>query len=352
MNTRYLEKKNFMKQHDELIKFAETDHIYTAFNPFVHEFIKSRVVWNGVAPLISTTEFIGTFFPKVDFGALAIRTWNSVSRRIEMEMDVESKYKGCTSVKDIEAVWSQGRILGTKMHEQFEDLSNLFQYEKDNFDKPIERLIGNTAIFPERRHFFEYLDYFEMQYGKHEFFRSELLFYDPIIHLSGCADTILYKPEDDTYVITDFKRMKTKLKRDPLRSKKSVKELGPGSKGKLLPAFKNVRNNACNKYGIQLTLYKHLFERMNPGKKISGLYLVVVSADKIGTDDALEIINIPLTKFDSCIRQAFRYRAEHLLATSHMYLPKAWGDAIGKELYVDPNEVYSTSDYELSDDEM
>ncbi len=350
MNTKYLEHKHFHEKHDKLIKFEEIGHKYNAFNPFVQEFIPSKVEWNNILPMKSATEFLGQFFPSVDFKHLALKTWNNIEKRIEMEMDVESRYSGCKSVEDIQKVWGQGAILGTEMHARYEDLSNLFQYEKDNHDKPIEKIVENTTNFPERSYFFEYLDYFQMQYGKHEFFRSELLFYDPILHLSGCADTILYKPEDGTYVITDFKRVKTKLPRDPVRPKKSIKDIGPGSKGQLLPAFKKVRNNASNKYGIQLTLYKHLFQRMHPKKKVSALYLIVVRADKIGTDQALEIINIPLTKFDSCIKQAFRYRAEQMLATSHVHLPKNWGDALGKELYVESYEDSSDSEYEFGDE--
>ena len=334
MNTRYLEKKNYLEKHDALIKFFEEDHIYKAFNPFVMEWIISKQEHAGIQPMISSTEFLSQFFTKFDFKSLALRTWNNIEKRIEMEMDINSKYAGCKNVQDVQKVWSRGAELGTIMHARMEDMSNLVQYELDNHDKPIERVIANGPDFPEREHFFEYLDHFGIASGQHEFFRSELLFYDPILHLSGCADTILFKPKDGTYVITDFKRLKKKIDRDPQNPRqKDVSKLSESGRGKLLPSFINTRNNSCNKYGLQLTLYKHLFERMNPGKKVSSIHLVVVNSSLIGEKGCLEIVEIPLHKFDKHIEEAFKYRAEELLGNSHKFLPTKWANALGKELY-------------------
>ena len=335
MNTRYLEKKNNLEKHDALIKFEEENHLYTCFNPFIMEWVISKREHGGIKAIQSGTEFLNQFFISVDFKALAMKLWNNPEKRIEMENDSTSKYFGCKSCKDIEKIWSQGAKDGTKMHAVYEDLSNLCAYEIDNVDKPIEKVFRDVTDFPEKRYFFEYLDFFGIEKGEHEFYRSELKFYDPVLHLSGTADTILYRPSDNTYVITDFKRCKSALKRDPQNPRqKDVSKLGASSRGRFLPSFINTRNNSCNKYGLQLTLYKHLFERMNPDKKVSGLFIVVVNSSKLGDDDSLEIIEIPLNKFDKHIEEAFRYRAEEMLGSSHKYLPMKWNDALGKELYI------------------
>lgn len=148
------------------------------------------------------------------------------------------------------------------------------------------------------------------------FHRTELLMWHNVLHLSGMIDALLYDKNSDTYIIVDWKRCKDGVKGDPNPNNpktKPVHKLSAMGRGRGLPAFEKIRNNDENKYGCQLTLYKHMFEHMT-GKKISGMYIVVINSTLIGQPNTLDIKEVPLTRFDECIRQVFENRAREMLA--------------------------------------
>ena len=313
---RYLQ-KNPVKGSDQ-IKFQDEGHHYWARSKYYEDWVSNSDGLGGL-PLISATTVLDKYFHFDRYG-IALRIWNNPERRHAMKYDMNSQYYGCESVEDIVKKWSKGAEEGTKLHAHYEDMSNILEYDKDHppeqgvklmqhiYDE--EKLTGYT----EKTYFYDFVRKFRLDDKESgmSFYRTELLLWHDVLHFSGTIDTLLYNEKDDSYVITDFKRVKGGIKGDPKNPKKPVHMLAPGGRGRGLPAFEGLRNNSMNRYGCQLTLYKKMFEHMT-GKRISGLYLIVVNSMLIGKSNALKIHEIPLTKYDECIRQAFEERARHML---------------------------------------
>lgn len=318
MKTRYLEEKNIIEETHK-IKFADVGHMYWAYSPFYDDWVHTNDGIGG-SKMISTTTILSPHFPS-DFDAAALRIWNNPALRLKMENDTTYKYFGCQSPDDIRKIWSVGATKGTEMHAYFEDMCNLIEYDRDY---PVngsdtftnEYVKSKLDKYDEKKYFFEAINYFGIREGKHKFFRTELLMWHNVLHLSGMIDCLLHHPESDTYVIVDWKRCKNGVKGDPVNPRVKFDDLKPSAKGQLLPAFEKLRNHNYNKYGCQLTLYKHMFQHMT-GKKISGMFLVVIDSAKIGKKGCLSIQEIPLNKFDECIGQLFECRARSMLAEHH-----------------------------------
>lgn len=173
--------------------------------------------------------------------------------------------------------------------------------------------------YNEKMYLFMFLDKFKLLDPESgiNFHRTEMLMWHNVLHISGMIDALLYDKNTDSYIIVDWKRCKGGVKGDPNPNNprtKPVEQLAPSGRGQGLPAFEMLRNNNANKYGCQLTLYKQIFENMT-GKRISGMFLVVVDHTKIGKSSALDIQEVPLTKFDECIRQVFENRAREMLGS-------------------------------------
>ena len=322
--TRHLDEKN-KNEYDGLIKFEEEAHHYWMMSKYLGEYV-STLDGCGSAPLISTTTILKEYWPESDFKKLALKTWNNPQNRVKMVNDPTYKYYKCACVQDILDVWGQGAVLGTRLHAQFEDFANLVEYDRDHAGestKTFEHLYHDASLegYMEKTYFLEFCKQFRIMDGEYRFYRTEFMMAHDVLHLSGMIDGLLYHPASDTYVIIDYKRMKGKMPKDPKNPRKQVHELSPSGRGRGLPAFEALRAHAGNKYGCQLTLYKHLFEHMFPGKMISGMYLIVVDSTKIGKPDALEITEVPLTKYDSCIEQLFEERARDILGNFGDVLP-------------------------------
>jgi hypothetical protein len=182
------------------------------------------------------------------------------------------------------------------------------------------------------------------------FYRTEMLMWHNVLHISGMIDGLLYDKNTDSYIIVDWKRCKGGVKGDPDPNNsrtKRVEDLKPSGRGQGLPAFELLRNNNANKYGCQLTLYKKMFEHMT-GKRISGMYLVVIDSEKLGKANALDIQEVPLTKFDECIRQVFENRAREMLSTFQNTLDDDHIDALIEQLPDDDDPGPSVPECELS----
>jgi hypothetical protein len=313
---RYLQ-KNPVKGSDQ-IKFQDEGHKYWARSKYYDDWVSNSDGLGGL-PLISATTVLDKYFHFDRYG-IALKIWNNPEKRHAMKYDMTSPYYGCESVHDIITKWSKGAEEGTKLHAHYEDMANILEYDKDNkpeegvklmrhlYDE--ERLVG----FTEKSYFYEFVKQFGLDDPESgmRFYRTELLLWHDILHLSGTIDGLLYNEKDDSYVIIDWKRCKGGVKGDPVNPKKPVHLLAPGGRGFGLPAFECLRNNSMNRYGCQLTLYKNMFEHMT-GKRISGLYLVAIDSKLIGKKNALKIHHVPLTKYDECIRQAFEERAREML---------------------------------------
>lgn len=322
--TRFLEEHNKVET-DAKIKFQDEGHAYWLWSKYLCDWPSSKDGC-GSAPLLSTTTILGKYFMSPDFTRKAIELWNKPENRIKMETDPSYKYYGCKSVDDILKIWSQGSTLGTKMHNFFEDLGNLIEYDREHpqngyseFAKLYEA--AEHSDYDEKKYFLDFCEQFGLVTGKRKFWRTEFLMAHDVLHISGMIDGLLYDTETDTYIIIDYKRMKGGLPKDPKNPRKPVHELGPRSRGQGLPAFECLRNHAGNKYGCQLTLYKNLFETMFPGKKVSGMFLIVVDSTKIGKPEALQITEIPLDKYQDCIDQLMEARANEILANHEDTLP-------------------------------
>lgn len=348
--TRYLQDKNNDIWNTK-IKFEDEGHKYWAYSKFYEEWVSSNYGGGG-APIVSTTTVLSPHFP-YDSEKMAMDIWNNPKNRLRMETDPTYKYYKCTCLDDIKLIWSTGSKEGTKMHANFEDLANIVEYDKDNHTKKSSitktvdkkestiveykvvssaknlniHLLENTETmlytshklsdYEEKMYFFMFINQFNMDHPESDlsFFKTEMLMWHDILHISGTIDALLYNKKTDSYVIVDWKRCKNGVKTDPNPNNprtKPVHLLSAQGRGQGLPAFEMLRNNTYNKYGCQLTLYKFIFEYMT-GKKISGLYIVAIDNTKIGQTNALKIHEVPLTKFDECIRQVFENRAREML---------------------------------------
>lgn len=370
LKTRYLEEKNHVEGTDK-IKFQEEGHKYWAYSKYYDDWVSTKD-GVGACPLTSTTTILGRFFV-MDMDKIAVDIWNNPKFRLLMETDPSYKYYGCRSIEDIKNIWSRGALEGTKMHANFEDFVNLIEYDKDhpqtysgdpiigisgkvNNTKRDEIMINavasardykdghyseNAAMrsykfhlrndtasylyaqaklegYYEKMYLFMFLEKFKLLDPSSgiNFYRTELMLWHEVLHISGMIDGLLYDKNTDTYIIIDWKRCKGGIKGDPDPSNprtKPVHLLSPGGRGQGLPAFEKLRNHNGNKYGCQLTLYKHMFEHMT-GQKISGMYIIAIDSVKIGKPNALTIHQVPLTKYDECIRQVFEDRARTILA--------------------------------------
>ena len=319
MHLRFLKHTNSYEISDEKIRFFDEDHIYQAYSPYFKEWISTKS--SGGGPMIvSTTTFLSKFWPQTDFRRLAANVWNKEENRIRMLNDVTYKYFGCKSIKDIENLWKQGRDLGTQMHNHFENCANILEWarkNKDNDGSLMNLYVQRNQNFPEIKHFFEACQQLDILSGNRVFWRTEMLMFNPCLHISGMADGILYDKCTDSYIIIDWKRLKGGLKGDPKIRATPIEKLKPSGKGLHYAPFQQLRKHDENKYGCQLTLYKHLFQGMFPEKRVSAMYLVVVNS----STDELTIHEVPLNKYDACVQCAFFDRAKELMDTFGNDLP-------------------------------
>lgn len=313
---RYLESVNIVPG-TERIKFEDEGHKYWAFSNYYTDWVSSKEGIGGM-PLKSATGVLDKYF-HFDRDGMALNIWKKVENRYKMEYDPTYKYYGCKSVEDIIGKWSQGATDGTKMHAHYEDMANLLEYDKahgGNGSNLMQNLYAEAQLggYHEKAYFHDFVKRFKIDDPNSgmSFYRTELLLWHEVLHLSGTIDGLLYNKNDDSYIIIDWKRCKGGVKLEG-KSRKPVHQLAAGSRGRGLKAFLNLRNNKINRYGCQLTFYKKLFEHMT-GKRVSALYIVSVDSEKVGSPSAFKLINIPIDKYDECIRQAFEERAREMIA--------------------------------------
>lgn len=318
--TRYL-LKNKIKNEDN-VKFQEEGHFYWFRSSFYDDWVSTTNGLGGL-PIKSASSILDKYFV-YGGGNAALKIWNKPEERHKMKYDTTSKYYGCESLEDVDNIMKAPMYAGTKMHAHYEDLCNLLEYDKAH-DSPTlmqhlycaEKLEG----YQEKTYFYDFVKMFKIDDVNSglSFYRTELMLYDEVLHLTGTIDALLYNSIDDSYVIVDWKRCGGGLKCDPNPNNpntKPVYKLSDSGRGAGLEVFKNMRNNSMNRYGSQLTYYKNLFERMT-GKRVSALYLVVVDSKKIGQKSAMKVHAIPIDKYQEGIRQAFEERALEMLGMCH-----------------------------------
>ena len=218
-------------------------------------------------------------------------------------------------------MWKKGAEYGTLMHARYELLGNLLEMTRNHTTHIVceKDFIEQAPCFPEKEFFVRFCkDYrFQLFAGKSIFWRTELLLFHELLHITGTIDAVLYDEKHDEYIIIDYKRQKGKLATDPIGKNmrtKPISELPQSSRGKCLPAYEMIRNNNGNKYAIQLCIYARLFEEIFQ-KRVRAMFLICVDSTKIETDSAkaLDIVQIDRSKYTQCINQLFSARAEEIL---------------------------------------
>lgn len=322
-HTRYLEGRNPMSQDNDIV-FHEEGHVYECYNHLLNKKVSSKDDGELIIAVESVTTILRMFFKEVDFSQFSFAVWNKPENRVRMQTDTTYKYFGCTSIADIEAIWAQGAILGTKMHAVFEDISNIMEYERDQNDTTVigkyttEYIKENHPKYVETKYFNMFVKRFGLSIApdsNRSFFRTEFRMYDPILQLSGTIDGLVYDKEKDGYIIYDFKRSK-RVRPEP----KKIRTTNPDSFGMHLPSWKKVYKANINTYGLQMSLYRFMFENIYK-KKIIGLTLVLVDNELIPRDDALRLVNIPVNKFDEQIRELVAHRSSFIYGQYNDKLP-------------------------------
>jgi hypothetical protein len=300
---------------DHRIVFEEEGHRYSIQNM---EFKKAQVTSTTIEyllPVISASKMIDQVFMPIDLDPIAQKIYNSDTFKNEKN-NREYKYYGCNSVEDIKNLWNEGCKAGTKMHETFEVLSNLRAYELAN-NLPPKLLTNYYNKFDNptaEGYIFEIIcERLHINCGHCVFYRSEMrMFYD-LLNIAGTADTVLYDTKRGGYILTDFKRLGKGLEFPPANPRKNVRDMAPSSRGTLLPFFENQRNINSVRYGVQLSIYKRLFELTNPDKKVIGLILIVINTPKIGQPDPVDFFEVPIDQYSRGVDEMLSLRAKTIL---------------------------------------
>lgn len=321
---RYLEEKNKDK-YDELINFEEEEHIYFAKSEYFGDKILSKRNGDKSLPLKSVTEFTKVFFNSYYDNDRARKTWNDLNCRLRMKNDKTYVYYGINSLEELEFKMSEGRRMGTKMHGHFEDMANLYEYRRDHPEDEayMAYVDEHMKSYKEYKFFQKFINEFGITKGTRRFWRTEYKMFHPELHISGMIDGILYNEVLKGYEIIDYKRCQGGVR--PYFLTKPFSEYSDNSKGKICPSLQKLLNRSIITYGIQLSLYRYMFQRMHPDKKVVGMYIISVDSKKLDKDGGLEIISIPLNRHDQNIYEMFQYRANEIL--------EECGDSIPDELY-------------------
>ena len=99
----------------------------------------------------------------------------------------------------------------------------------------------------------------------------------------------------------------------PANPRMNIRDMSPASRGTLLPFFEKQRNINSVRYGVQLAIYKRLFELSNPGKKVIGLILIVINSQRIGQPNPVEFMEVPIDKYSRGVDEMLGLRARNIL---------------------------------------
>lgn len=190
--------------------------------------------------IISVTTLIHNYFPKFDSDTILKKMKNK-----------HEKYPNMTDYQ-IKKIWTDNAILasknGTKMHKLIENYYNSIENEKTN---------ENLTEF---KHFLNFHSSIKIRL---EPFRTEWSIFDGVLELAGQVDMI-YKKQDGTYALYDWKRVK------------EIKKDNPFEKG--IGKLSDLDHCNYNHYSLQLNIYKRLLEtRYNI--TVSEMFLVILHPD-------------------------------------------------------------------------
>lgn len=212
-------------ERDERISFEEKTHTY--------------YIDGSSEGIVSVTTLIHQHFPKFDASLI-----------LKKMKDKNQKYPNMTD-KEIKELWyNNGRNAsqdGTKLHKLIENFYN-------GIKNPDEDL-------KEYRHFIRFHN--DVIKDKYDPYRTEWSVFDGELELAGQIDMV-YKKDDGTYAIYDWKRIKDLKKENRF-------ETGLGR-------LNNLSHCNYTHYSIQLNIYKRLLETRY-SMIITEMFLVILHPD-------------------------------------------------------------------------
>jgi len=213
-------------ERDTRISFYEKTHTY--------------YVDGSSEGIVSVTTLIHQYFPKFDSDMILKKMKNKNEKYPNMN-DYQIKKKWY----DNATIASKN---GTKMHKLIENYYNSIENEKSD---------ENLTEFK------YFLNFHSSIKNRLEPFRTEWSIFDGELELAGQVDMI-YKKEDGTYMLYDWKRVK-EIKKDN-QFEKGLKKLS------------DLDNCNYNHYSLQLNIYKRLLETRYD-IKVSEMFLVILHPD-------------------------------------------------------------------------
>lgn len=305
---------------DDKIHFTEEGHQYLLDHTLLATKLDNKNNYGTIPPLVSATKILHHYFPSTfDKKAHDILYSEEHQEKLKIKdlSKDEYKYAGCFTVDAIKACWGAGAALGTEMHNHFELMANLIEMDRDKVDGIKNRYKTycesvDPSFKKEIEMFHHFCEEFDIFSGRRVFFRTEIRCFNETLLITGSVDGLLYDTERKTYIIIDYKRLKRPLTGGPkTKFRKTIQELGPNSRGIILPSMMETRNDQFSYYGCQLTLYKHLLKMLYQDMKFSSLHLVVFCMYENKFPE-LDVVNVPVTKFDQNIYELLLARADEI----------------------------------------
>lgn len=310
-NKDYLAVKN-AHEYDPYVEFQEEGHLYKCYNKFLGEWLdKNNSEEKIVVPLESVSAIPKSLFEDT-YKWIAINTFKKEKWRIENDPTYE--YFGVKSADELRARGSEATRKGTYMHEVFEIYINLFEQQRDEHDGDdvlTKKYMEELGDYEEIHFLFDFMETFNIRQGfVNTIYRTEMRMYDPVLNISGTADMIMRDRVDGMFIIIDWKRSKSALKKPPKTHRKPPTEKNYGM---VFDTWKKIYNCPFHNYSLQLHLYRYILEK-NYGFRVKGLALVVVNPDPGPHDDQFTIEQVPLTgMMDDAIKEYTSFRANFIL---------------------------------------
>jgi len=247
---------------DAFIQFDEGPHTYTVYGKDIYT---------------SVTTFIHSHFSHFDPEAVISKI---VSCKKYHE-DPTYKYYGMTR-QSIRAMWSQNgqqaSLQGTDLHVQIECFMNqeVLDAETMTFYENTTQMDMYTVwmaewdetgvcLDTEKPKEWLYFLRFVQDFPHFVPYRTEWFIFDEDSHIAGSIDMVYYHPEDNTYSIYDWKRVRSITYENDFQFA-------------LTPCIHHVPDSNFWHYSLQLNMYKYILEKKY-GIRIRELVLVVLHPD-------------------------------------------------------------------------
>lgn len=217
-------------QKDKYIKFDDSiDISYNKKHDYYLEDINvKKLGWKSV------TEITKQFYP---FNA------RMIAFKLGKTKNKKSKYFG-KSGQQILKEWDLKREYGSEMHEI---IHNYLNHNK---------LYGNIKYIKEYKQFRSYNEY--MIKRGYLPYKSEWYIYNEDLAIVGTIDVVYYSPQNDDYIIVEFKRTEKDIQPKSYNKKKNI----------IINKFKDImkgfsKSDKYIEFSLQLGLYRHILKSYN-----------------------------------------------------------------------------------------